>query len=78
MSYIELDEKLIKELERITMGDYRKKGTMISSDMVECIIEDLICEVNVLKEQIEDLRNINDNSDEEYEMYRDYQLGCVE
>lgn len=54
MGYIELDEKIIKEVEEVTFEKFHKIGNLIPLEEIEGTIEDLLCEIDRLKEQLED------------------------
>lgn len=60
--YIEIDEKILEKITDITNFTYKSKGDFIAYEDVISIIEDLVCEYNVLKEKFEDYKeNIRDN-----------------
>lgn len=60
--YIEIDKKTMEEVTEITGFSYTSKNDLISLDDVISIIEDLVCEYNVLKEKFEDYKeNVRDN-----------------
>lgn len=60
--YIEIDEKILKKVTDITNFTYKSKGDFITYEDVISIIEDLVCEYNVLKEKFEDYKgNVRDN-----------------
>ena len=54
MGYIELDEKIIKEVEEVTFEKFHKIDNLIPLEEIEGTIEDLLCEIDRLKEQLED------------------------
>ena len=54
MGYIELDEKIIKEVEEDTFEKFHKIGNLIPLEEIEGTIENLLCEIDRLKEQLED------------------------
>ena len=54
MGYIELDEKIIKEVEEVTFEKFNKIGNLIPLEEIEGTIEDLLCKIDRLKEQLED------------------------
>ena len=54
MGYIELDEKIIKEVEEVTFEKFHKIGNLIPLEEIEGTIENLLCEIDRLKEQLED------------------------
>lgn len=60
--YIEIDKKILKKVTDITNFTYKSKGDFIAYEDVISIIEDLVCEYNVLKEKFEDYKeNVRDN-----------------
>lgn len=60
--YIEIDKKILEKVTDITNFTYKSKGDFIAYEDVISIIEDLVCEYNVLKEKFEDYKeNIRDN-----------------
>ena len=54
MGYIELDEKIIKGVEEVTFEKFHKIGNLIPLEEIEGTIENLLCEIDRLKEQLED------------------------
>lgn len=50
-----LDEKIVKDLEKITGADY---SNMLKVEDIETIIKDLICEYHILEERLEDGKSI--------------------
>ena len=52
MGYIELDEKIIKEVEEVTFEKFHKIDNLIPLEEIEGTIEDLLCEIDRLKEQL--------------------------
>ena len=59
MIYQKLDEKdfeLLKRAEKLTMTDYGNLGNFIPADSLMSVIEDLIANIDVLEEEIEDLK----------------------
>lgn len=54
MGYIELDEKIIKEVEEVTFEKFHKIGNLIPLEEIEGTIENLLCEIDRLKEKLED------------------------
>lgn len=61
MGYIELDEKIIKEVEEVTFEKFHKIGNLIPLEEIEGTIEDLLCEIDRLKEQLEDEKEQREN-----------------
>lgn len=64
-----IDIEMFDRIKDLTMTDYdfcqmnnEEEKVMISYDTVECILEDLICEIDRLEEKIEDReQDIQDN-----------------
>lgn len=52
--YIELDKKLIEDIEKITMETFDKKDNLIPAGNIEETLKNLLHEIDKLKEQIED------------------------
>ena len=61
MGYIELDEKIIKEVEEVTFEKFHKIGNLIPLEEIEGTIENLLCEIDILKEQLEDEKEQREN-----------------
>ena len=61
MGYIELDEKIIKEVEEVTFEKFHKIGNLIPLEEIEGTIEDLLYEIDRLKEQLEDEKEQREN-----------------
>lgn len=61
MGYIELDEKIIKEVEEVTFEKFHKIGNLIPLEDIEGTLEDLLCEIDRLKEQLEDEKEQREN-----------------
>lgn len=61
MGYIELDEKIIKEVEEVTFEKFHKIGNLIPLEEIEGTIENLLCEIDRLKEQLEDEKEQREN-----------------
>lgn len=61
MGYIELDEKIIKEVEEVTFEKFHKIGNLIPLEEIEGTIEDLLCEIDRLKEQLENEKEQREN-----------------
>ena len=60
--YIEINEKLIEKVKKITGFDYKSKAELVTYDDIVSMIEDLTCEYEVLQEKYEDLeRDLEDN-----------------
>lgn len=54
MGYIQIDEEILKSVERETGTTCKKIGNLISLEDVEPLLEDLLNEIDRLKEQLED------------------------
>lgn len=61
MGYIELDEEILKSVERETGVTCKKIGNLISLEDVEPLFEDLLYEIDRLKEQLEDEKEQREN-----------------
>ena len=60
--YLEINEKLIEKVKKITGFDYKSKADLVTYDDIVSMIEDLTCEYEVLQEKYEDLeRDLEDN-----------------
>lgn len=60
--YLEISEKLIEEVKKITGYDYKSKAELVTYEDIISMIEDLTCEYGVLQEKYEDLeRDLEDN-----------------
>lgn len=60
--YLEINEKLIEKVKKITGFDYKSKAELVTYDDIVSMIEDLTCEYEVLQEEYEDLeRDLEDN-----------------
>lgn len=60
--YLEINEKLIEKVKKITGFDYKSKAELVTYDDIISMIEDLTCEYEVLQEKYEDLeRDLEDN-----------------
>lgn len=60
--YLEINEKLIEKVKKITGFDYKSKAELVTYDDIVSMIEDLTCEYDVLQEEYEDLeRDLEDN-----------------
>lgn len=56
MGYVEIDEKLIGEVEDLTYTSYENKGGFLPLDSVEVMVENLVGIIHVLEEKIDDLK----------------------
>lgn len=62
MMYLEISEKLLNEVKKITGYDYKSKAELVTYEDIVSMIEDLTCEYGVLQEKYEDLeRDLEDN-----------------
>lgn len=60
--YLKFDEDLYNKIVAITTTDYEKYGEFVPSENIMPMIEDLIYEIEHLKEEQEDFeRNVEDN-----------------
>ena len=53
MGYIELNEELIKDIEKETTSKFRKIGNLVPLEEIESTLEDLMVEIHRLQEQVE-------------------------
>jgi peptidoglycan hydrolase CwlO-like protein len=53
--YQMLDEKLVKEIEKITMTEYEKYGIAVKCEGIEAMLSDLVSEIHHLEERYEEL-----------------------
>ena len=62
MMYLEISEKLLNEVKKITGYDYKSKAELVTYEDIVSMIEDLTCEYGVLQEKYEDFeRDLEDN-----------------
>ena len=60
--YLEINEKLIEKVKKITGFDYKSKGGLVTYDDIVSMIEDLTCEYEVLQEEYDDFKqDVEDN-----------------
>lgn len=60
--YLEINEKLIEKVKKITGFDYKSKGGLVTYDDIVSMIEDLTCEYEILQEKYDDFKqNVEDN-----------------
>lgn len=60
--YLRIDDELYKKIQNITGFDYERIGDFIPAENIECIIKDLLAEINYLEEKYENLeQDIEDN-----------------
>jgi hypothetical protein len=54
--YLKVEQKIIDRLKEISITDFEEVGTLIPAESIECIIEELIMEIDRLEEKVEDLK----------------------
>lgn len=60
--YLEINEKLIEKVKKITGFDYKSKADLVTYDDIVSMIEDLTCEYEVLQEEYDDFKqDVEDN-----------------
>lgn len=60
--YLEINEKIIEKVKKITGFDYKSKGGLVTYDDIVSMIEDLTCEYEILQEKYDDFKqNVEDN-----------------
>lgn len=60
--YLEINEKLIEKVKKITGFDYKSKADLVTYDDIVSMIEDLTCEYEVLQEKYDDFKqDVEDN-----------------
>ena len=60
--YLEINEKLIEKVKKITGFDYKSKGGLVTYDDIVSMIEDLTCKYEVLQEEYDDFKqDVEDN-----------------
>lgn len=64
--YIELNERTIAELNKKLITDLEEKGNLIPADLINGIIDDLLCELERKEEEIEDMKQ---SHEEDYEYF---------
>lgn len=75
MTYIEIDDKLANKVKEITITDYEVKNGLIKLDLLICMVEDLLIEIENRDDRIEELENKDEYSNDDYDYWRD--LGCL-
>lgn len=55
--YLKIDESLYEKIKTKTITDYEYKFGCVSADSIIPIIEDLLCEIERLEEQKEEIEN---------------------
>lgn len=62
MIYIEFDKNILEKVENITKTNYKSENGLVNSDNIETIIDDLLDEIDNLRNKIEDLEeDMRDN-----------------
>lgn len=60
--YLEINEKLIEKVKKITGFDYKSKADLVTYDDIVSMIENLTCEYEVLQEKYDDFKqDVEDN-----------------
>ena len=60
--YLEINEKLIEKVKKITGINYKSKGRLVTYDDIISMIENLTCEYEVLQEEYDDFKqDVEDN-----------------
>lgn len=74
MTYVEIEnEKMLKEIEDLTSTNYERKGNLLPTESVEPMLEDLMIEIERLKEKVEDLEEDIEEEKKHYNYRRDYE-----
>lgn len=60
--YVEVDNAILDEIEKITMTEYSKQNGMLEADSVEPMLNDLLCEIHHLEDKIKSLENDIENN----------------
>lgn len=62
MIYIEFDKNILEKVENITKTNYKSGNGLVNSDEISIIIDDLLGEIDNLRNKIEDLEeDMRDN-----------------
>ncbi len=62
MIYIEFDKNILEKVENITKTNYKSENGLVNSDEISIIIDDLLGEIDNLRNKIEDLEeDMRDN-----------------
>lgn len=62
MIYIEFDKNILEKVENITKTNYKSENGLVNSDNIETIIDDLLDEIDNLRNKIKDLEeDMRDN-----------------
>lgn len=64
--YIELNERTIAELNKKLITDLEQRDNLIPADLINGIIDDLLCELERKEEEIEDMKQ---SHEEDYEYF---------
>lgn len=64
--YIELNERTIAKLNKRLITDLEERDNSIPADLINGIIDDLLCELERKEEEIEDMKQ---NHEEDYEYF---------
>ena len=60
--YLEINEKLIEKVKKITGFDYKSKAGLVTYEDIISMIEDLTCEYEALQEKYDDFKqDVEDN-----------------
>lgn len=54
MGYVEVDEKILEKIHRITITNYENKGCFLPAESVQPMLEDLLYEIESLEEKLHD------------------------
>lgn len=56
MIYIEFDKNILEKVENITKTNYKSENGLVNSDEISIIVDDLLGEIDYLKDKIDDLK----------------------
>ena len=56
MIYIEFDKNILEKVENITKTNYKSENGLVNSDEISIIMDDLLGEIDYLKDKIDDLK----------------------
>lgn len=54
MGYVEIDEKIIEEVEKVLGEKFERKGNLLKLEDIEDTLKDLLIEIDRKQEQLED------------------------
>lgn len=54
MGYVEIDEKIIDKIEKITMAKFKRVGNLIPLEEIEDAFNDLLLEIDRIQEELDD------------------------